>query len=106
MPLQRSGVVLVVTLLAGTAHGQPPAKPTPGDLMIEKYLAAKTDEISKRELEVLEFMASGLSNKEIGEKLFVSENTVKTHVSRLYEKLDVKRRTQAIEKAKRLILIP
>jgi DNA-binding CsgD family transcriptional regulator len=62
--------------------------------------------LSKRELEVLEFMARGLSNKEIAEKLFVSENTVKTHASRLFEKLDVKRRTQAIEKAKRLILIP
>ncbi len=62
--------------------------------------------ISKRELEVLQFMARGLSNKEIGEKLFVSENTIKTHASRLFEKLDVKRRTQAVEKAKRLILIP
>ena len=62
--------------------------------------------LSRRELEVLEFMASGLSNREIAERLFVSENTVKTHASRLFEKLDVKRRTQAIEKAKRLLLIP
>jgi NarL family two-component system response regulator LiaR len=62
--------------------------------------------LSKRELEVLEFMAVGLSNREIADKLFVSENTVKTHASHLFEKLDVKRRTQAIEKAKRLILIP
>lgn len=61
--------------------------------------------ISNRELEVLQLMANGLSNQEIGEKLFVSLNTVKTHTSRLFEKLDVKRRTQAIEKAKRLMLI-
>ncbi|MDP1803126.1 MAG: LuxR C-terminal-related transcriptional regulator [Bacteroidota bacterium] len=61
--------------------------------------------ISKRELEVLQLMSAGLSNNEIAEKLFVSLNTVKTHSSKLFEKLDVKRRTQAIEKAKRLNLI-
>jgi len=62
--------------------------------------------LSKRELEVLHLMAEGLSNQEISEKLFVSLSTIKTHTSRLFEKLDVKRRTQAIEKAKRLSLIP
>ncbi len=62
--------------------------------------------ISKRELEVLQLISGGLSNNEIAEKLFVSLNTVKTHSSKLFEKLDVKRRTQAIEKAKRLRLIP
>ena len=62
--------------------------------------------LSMRELEVLRCMAEGMSNQEIGEKLFVSLSTVKTHTSRLFEKLDVKRRTQAIEKAKRLSLIP
>lgn len=62
--------------------------------------------ISNRELEVLQLMAEGLSNQEIGERLFVSLNTVKTHTSRLFEKLEVKRRTQAIEKGKRLALIP
>ncbi len=61
--------------------------------------------ISSRELEVLQLMAVGLSNNEIAEKLFVSLNTVKTHSSKLFEKLDVKRRTQAIEKAKRLNII-
>jgi len=61
--------------------------------------------ISKRELEVLQLMSQGLSNNEIAEKLFVSLNTVKTHSSKLFEKMDVKRRTQAIEKAKRLSLI-
>jgi two-component system, NarL family, response regulator LiaR len=61
--------------------------------------------ISKRELEVLSLMAQGLSNEEIAGKLFVSLNTVKTHSSNIYLKLDVKRRTQATEKAKRLNII-
>lgn len=61
--------------------------------------------LSKRELDVLQLMAEGLSNQEIAEKLYVSLNTVKTHTSNVFEKLDVKRRTQAIEKAKRLSLI-
>jgi DNA-binding CsgD family transcriptional regulator len=62
--------------------------------------------LSKREIEVLQLMAEGFSNNEIADKLFVSINTVKTHSSSVFEKLDVKRRTQAIEKAKRLIIIP
>ncbi len=61
--------------------------------------------ISDRELEVLSLVAEGLSNKQIADKLFVSINTVKTHLSRIYEKLEVKRRTQAVEKAKSLDLI-
>lgn len=62
--------------------------------------------ISKREIEVLELMASGHSNKEIADALFVSTNTVKTHATNLFEKLDAKRRTQAVEKAKQLRIIP
>jgi len=62
--------------------------------------------ISKRELEVLELMAQGLANQEIADKLFVSINTVKTHSSNLFSKLEVGRRTQAIKKAKGLGLIP
>lgn len=61
--------------------------------------------ISKREYEVLELMAKGLSNQEIADRLFVSLNTVKTHSSNLFLKLEVKRRTQAIQKAKELQLI-
>jgi len=63
-------------------------------------------EISRREYEVLELIAQGLSNQEIAEKLFVSLNTVKTHSSNLFLKLDAKRRTQAIQKAKELRLLP
>ena len=62
--------------------------------------------ISKREHEVLELMAKGLSNQEIADKLFVSLNTIKTHSSNLFPKLEVSRRTQAIQKAKELNLIP
>ncbi len=58
--------------------------------------------ISKRELDVLNLMAQGLSNDEIAGKLFISLNTVKTHTSNIFVKLDVKRRTQAAEKAKRM----
>jgi DNA-binding CsgD family transcriptional regulator len=62
--------------------------------------------ITHRELEILELIANGLSNREIAEKLFVSENTVKTHSSRLFDKLSAKRRTQAVQLGKELGLIP
>ena len=62
--------------------------------------------LSKRELEVLDLMAVGLSNEEIAERLFLSLNTIKTHSARVFEKMEVKRRTQAVEKGKRLRLIP
>ncbi len=62
-------------------------------------------QISDRELEVLELVAKGYSNKEIASNLFVSVNTVKTHLQKVYEKLEVNRRTQAVEKAKGLKII-
>ena len=62
--------------------------------------------ISKREYEVLELIAHGLSNQEIADKLFVSLNTVKTHSSHLFVKLDARRRTEAIRRAKELRLLP
>lgn len=62
--------------------------------------------ISKRELEVLNLMSKGMSNQEIADALFVSIPTIKTHSSKLFEKLEVGRRTQAIEKSKRLRIIP
>jgi len=61
--------------------------------------------LSKREYEVLKEISIGLSNKEIADKLFVSESTIKTHVSNLLVKLDAKRRTQAVQKAKELQII-
>lgn len=62
--------------------------------------------ITPREYETLELLAAGLSNKEIARALGVSPNTVKTHVARLYDKLDAERRTQAVSKARSLALIP
>ena len=62
-------------------------------------------QLSKRELEILNLMAQGHSNEEIAASLFVSLSTVKTHNQNLFTKLDVKRRTQAVEKARRLNLI-
>jgi len=85
--------------------------------VIEKVILASPDftlnttaleqyRISTRELEVLELMATGLSNQQIADKLFVSLSTVKTHAANLFLKLEVERRTQAVEKAKRLKIIP
>jgi DNA-binding CsgD family transcriptional regulator len=62
--------------------------------------------ITRRELEVLVLIAEGMSNREIAEKLFVSENTVKTHSSRVFDKLGAKRRTQAVQMGKELGLLP
>jgi ATP/maltotriose-dependent transcriptional regulator MalT len=62
--------------------------------------------ITRRELEILELIARGMSNREIADKLFVSENTVKTHSSRLFDKLSAKRRTQAVQIGKEMGLIP
>lgn len=61
--------------------------------------------LTPRELDILDAMAAGLSNKEIAERLFVSENTVKTHAARLFSKLSAKRRTQAVQLAKEAGLI-
>ena len=62
--------------------------------------------ITTRELEILELIAQGLSNREIAGKLFVSENTVKTHSSRVFDKLGAKRRTQAVQLGKEMGLLP
>lgn len=62
--------------------------------------------LSAREYEVLQLLAKGKSNAEIGEELYLSIHTIKTHVSNLYLKMDVKSRTQAMDKAKRLKIIP
>ena len=113
------GIIAVLFTALGIWLALKLAKPKVKTIVVEKEVYISNGEpfkineveltrtgLSKRELEVLELMAGGLSNQEIAEKLFVSLNTVKTHTTRVFEKLDVKRRTQAIEKAKRLVLIP
>lgn len=85
---------------------QPPMPASIAQPFVQNEGALQKTGISKRELEVLQLIAQGLSNQEIADRLYVSLNTVKTHSSNLFLKLDVKRRTQAIEKAKRLSLIP
>jgi NarL family two-component system response regulator LiaR len=62
--------------------------------------------ITRRELEILELIAQGMSNREIAKKLYVSENTVKTHSSRVFDKLGARRRTQAVQFGKEFGLFP
>ena len=113
------GLIAVFFLLFGIWVANKVIKPKEKTIIVEKEIRITSNEnfilnetelqerkISKRELEVLTLMAEGLSNNEIAEKLFVSLNTIKTHSAKLFEKLDVKRRTQAIETAKKLKLLP
>lgn len=67
---------------------------------------ARELQLTPRELEILGLVAEGLSNKEIAQRVFVSENTVKTHVSRVFDKLGARRRTEAVQRAKSFRLIP
>jgi NarL family two-component system response regulator LiaR len=79
----------------------------PASATFEKNTAALTAlGITLREQEVLALLAAGKSNKEIAQKLGVSPNTVKTQIASLYQKLEVQRRTQAVQKAREFALIP
>ena len=113
------GAIAVVFTLLGIWLAIKLIKPKVETVVVEKYLYTDPNipfffnekvlaelGMSKRELEVLQLMAQGLSNQEIAKQLFVSLNTIKTHSSKIFEKMEVHRRTQAIEKAKRLGLIP
>jgi len=82
-----------------------PSLAPPPSFAVDSQRLAETG-ITPRELEILGLMAAGLSNREIAERLFVSENTVKTHSSRLFDKLGARRRTQAVQLAKQARLIP
>jgi NarL family two-component system response regulator LiaR len=112
------GAIAIIFMGLGIWVALKLAKPKKETIIIEKEVFVTVEpefvfneaglnklEISKRELEVLQLMAKGMSNQEIATALFVSLNTVKTHTSNLFVKLDVKRRTQAIEKAKQLRII-
>ena len=94
-----------IGIWAGLRLTRPKIIDTSGPFVLDEANLQKLG-ISKREYEVLELVSRGLSNQEIAEKLFVSTSTVKTHISSLFAKLDVNRRTQAIRHAKELRIIP
>ena len=103
-------LVAVVSIVIGIYFGKNRSAPKEVEKIIEAPQQADLSQleklnISSREYEVLQLISQGYSNKEIGEKLFVSESTIKTHVSNLLVKLDAKRRTQAVKNAKELKII-
>ncbi len=113
------GAIAILFMLFGIWLALKLSKPKVETIIVEKevYASAFTDfkidayeltklGLSRRELEVLQLLSDGLSNQEIADRLFLSLSTVKSHCAKLFEKLNVKRTTQAVEKAKRLSLIP
>jgi NarL family two-component system response regulator LiaR len=110
-----SGAIAIVFTGLGIWLAIKLARPKWKTVVVEKEVYVKPGAInekelarlglSARELEVLQGMADGLSNQEIAARLFVSLNTIKTHSANIFEKLDVRRRTQAVDKAKKLNII-
>ncbi|MGN6184182.1 MAG: helix-turn-helix domain-containing protein [Thermoanaerobaculia bacterium] len=114
------GLVAVIFTIVGAYVGLRLTTPKEKEVVVVKEVIvrepaaplvrdeAKIREIglTPREQEILALIAAGHSNREIAEKLFVSENTVKTHSSRVFEKLGVNRRVQAVQKGRELGLIP
>jgi two-component system, NarL family, response regulator LiaR len=99
------GLVALIFTIIGISLGlRWTRSSTPAFAMNET--SARDIGLTPREHEILGLIAEGLSNREIGEKLFVSENTVKTHSSRIFEKMHVNRRVQAVQRGKELGLIP
>lgn len=94
----RETVVVREVLVSSEAPAPEPFAPNPAH--------QQTLGITTRELEILTLVARGLSNREIATQLFVSENTVKTHCARTFDKLGVARRTQAVQRGKELGLLP
>ena len=114
-----AGIIAVLFTALGIWLALKLSQPKVQTVMVEKQIYIDTSapfilnkdvlsrlNMSYRELEVLQLMANGLSNQEIATRLFVSINTVKTHSTRVFEKLEVNRRTQAVEQARKLGLIP
>lgn len=98
-------VIVEKEVIVHTPTPTEPGQRAAGDFTVNEKELQKSG-ISGRELEVLQLMAEGCSNQEIAGRLFVSLNTIKTHSSKLFEKLDVRRRTQAVDKARKMGLIP
>ena len=84
----------------------PPVEGTTGEPFAPNAASQQSLGITARELEILTLVARGLSNREIAEQLFVSENTVKTHCARVFDKVGAARRTQAVQRGKELGLLP
>jgi DNA-binding CsgD family transcriptional regulator len=108
------GLISVFFTVLGVWVAKQLIKPKVETVIVEKEVPEKFEinetelqklNLSSREYEVLQLLAKGYSNTEISEQLFLSVSTVKTHVSNLFTKMDVKNRTQATEKAKRLKII-
>jgi DNA-binding CsgD family transcriptional regulator len=110
--LKRFSIEIYVVILCGLFTGlgawighrltrRPMDRPFETNAKALSYLG-----ISERESEVLTLLAAGHSNQEIADRLFISTNTVKTHLNNLYQKLEVSRRGQAVEKARSLQLVP
>jgi DNA-binding CsgD family transcriptional regulator len=99
--LVAAGFLVLGVVLGVRVFARPAPLPFDGNPQAQAALG-----ISPRELAVLHELAAGRSNKEIAARLHVSPNTVKTHVARLFEKLDASRRTDAIARARELGLLP
>ena len=110
------GLIALLFTVLGVWLAHQLIKPKIEKVVVEKHILIQSDEdiqllpdvdhsLSPRELEVLQLLANGHSNGDIAEELFVSLSTVKSHVSNIYSKLEVKRRTQAIQKGKKLGLV-
>ena len=112
------GVVAIIFAIAGIAAGRKLVRPKEIKVEVPVYVNLPVNDftadvnklgktgISKREYEILELIAQGLSNQEIASKMFLSVHTIKTHITNLFTKLDVKRRTQAVVKAREMGLVP
>ncbi len=98
-------IAIAFTILGVWAGKQltPTQKPTP---FVKNEAALRSIGLTRQEFVMLEFLAQGHSNKQIARELNLSPNTIKTHVANLFSKLDASRRTQAIQKARLLSIIP
>ncbi|HWS17872.1 MAG TPA: response regulator transcription factor [Candidatus Elarobacter sp.] len=105
LTLTRKHPTVILKEVPAPAGKEVPVPAAAGPFVIDET-RMKESGLTPREIEILGLIASGLSNREIAARLFVSENTVKTHSSRLFDKLGAKRRTQAVQFGKAAGLIP
>jgi ATP/maltotriose-dependent transcriptional regulator MalT len=101
---KKSAVIIQEKIIRETIIKEVPV-PATGPFVVDERRVGQFG-ITARELEILGLIATGLSNREIAGRLFVSENTVKTHSGRLFDKLGARRRTQAVQIGKTARLIP